>query len=297
MPEKFFADGVLGDGAQGLETNGIFNLIKQNALYGASFAGPKAVKFVTEAEKYGLKVEKSLKDKLAKLVVKGASKIKGYSGGFLPNFADPLKEAIGREMSAGVPASQIYVDQNSSLKNSMNPMGLMVANRRDEPAGGMQGINRARKEGANPMTYGAAGGFVPNYAWDPVTGRFVKAPDASATSGGGADVEKPKRDFLGTVFAVQAGLSLFTGATADATGGVGKFSNIVLEGASTFATAMLAIQGLGSMGGKAGTLISKLGPAATTAVAAFAIIKGGLEIYRNFITDDAKNASLSKSTY
>jgi len=42
-------------------------------------------------------------------------------------------------------------------------MGLMVANRRDEPSGGFQGINRARKEGANPMMYGAAGGFVPNY--------------------------------------------------------------------------------------------------------------------------------------
>ena len=84
--------------------------------------------------------------------------------GFIPNFADPLKEAIDREMSAGVPASQIYVDQNSSLKNSMNPMGLMVANRRDEPAGGIQGISRARKEGANPKLYGAARGFIPNYA-------------------------------------------------------------------------------------------------------------------------------------
>jgi TP901 family phage tail tape measure protein len=84
--------------------------------------------------------------------------------GFIPSFADPLKEAIGREMAAGVPSSQIYVDKNSSLKNAMNPMGLMVANRRDEPAGGFQGINRARREGADPMIYGAAGGFVPNYA-------------------------------------------------------------------------------------------------------------------------------------
>jgi TP901 family phage tail tape measure protein len=87
-----------------------------------------------------------------------------FAKGFLPNFADPLKDAVGREMAAGVPASQIYIDKNSSLKNAMNPMGLMVANRRDEPAGGFQGINRARKEGANPMTYGAADGFVPNYA-------------------------------------------------------------------------------------------------------------------------------------
>jgi TP901 family phage tail tape measure protein len=207
--------------------------------------------------------------------------------GFIPNFADPLKEAIDREMSAGVPASQIYVDQNSSLKNSMNPMGLMVANRRDEPAGGMQGINRARKEGANPMLYGASGGYVPNYA----------AKNTPGSSSGTDDLEGPKRDFLGTIFAVQTGLTLFNGATADATSGIGKFSNIILDGASTFTTALLAVQGLGSIGGKTGQLLSKLGPAATVAAAGFAIIKGGLEIYRNFITDDAKNASLSLAQF
>jgi hypothetical protein len=102
--------------------------------------------------------------------------------GFIPNFADPLKEAIGREMSAGVPASQIYVDQNSSLKNPMNPMGLMVANRRDEPSSGMQGINRARKEGANPMLYGAAGGFVPNYASIPAMPTMGSAGNSSVAN-------------------------------------------------------------------------------------------------------------------
>lgn len=89
---------------------------------------------------------------------------KRAAGGFLPNFANPLQEAVGREMAAGVPASQIYIDKSPALKNAANPMGLMVANRRDEPAGGFQGINRARREGANPMMYGAADGFVPNYA-------------------------------------------------------------------------------------------------------------------------------------
>ena len=84
--------------------------------------------------------------------------------GMIPNFADPLKDAINREMAAGVPASQIYVDKSPSLKSVSNPMGLMVANRRDEPAGGFQGINRAVREGRDPKMYGAAGGFVPNYA-------------------------------------------------------------------------------------------------------------------------------------
>jgi TP901 family phage tail tape measure protein len=86
------------------------------------------------------------------------------SRGYIPNFANPLQDAVDREMAAGVPASQIYIDKSPSLKNAANPMGLMVANRRDEPAGGFQGINRAMKEGKNPQTYGAAGGFVPNYA-------------------------------------------------------------------------------------------------------------------------------------
>lgn len=87
------------------------------------------------------------------------------SAGYVPNFAAAaLQQAIAREKSAGLSNSQIYVDQNPSLKSSLNPMGLMVANTRDEPSGGIQGISRARKEGANPKTYGAANGFVPNYA-------------------------------------------------------------------------------------------------------------------------------------
>ena len=90
---------------------------------------------------------------------------KRLHSGFVPNFGDALSEAIGREKSAGLSSSQIYVDKHSSLKNKDNPMGLMVANRRDEPSGGMQGIRRAKREGIDPKKYGAAsGGFVPNFA-------------------------------------------------------------------------------------------------------------------------------------
>ena len=110
---------------------------------------------------------------------------KRAAGGFIPNFASPLQAAVGREMAAGVPVSQIYIDKSPALKNAANPMGLMVANRRDEPAGGFQGINRARREGANPMMYGAASGFVPNYA--PQIGQ-VTVPSSSIR--GGAEVSK-----------------------------------------------------------------------------------------------------------
>lgn len=87
------------------------------------------------------------------------------SAGYVPNFADALNSAISRERSAGLSKNQIYVDQHDSLKNKNNPMGLMVANTRDEPKGGIQGIKRAKKEGRNPKTYaGASSGFVPNFA-------------------------------------------------------------------------------------------------------------------------------------
>ncbi len=219
---------------------------------------------------------------------------KKASKGYVPNFANPLKEAINREMSAGVPASQIYIDKNSSLKNSMNPMGLMIANRRDEPAGGMQGINRARKEGANPMTYGAAGGFVPNYAAtrDPATGRFVKASDASTTSSSG-DIEPVKRDLLGIIFAVQTGLSLFNGATAGATSGLGKLANAIGSVASTASTVALVGQGLSGLakeGSTASTVLGKIGIYGAIAAGVFEAFKQ-VGIYL-----DSTNSSINQAS-
>jgi TP901 family phage tail tape measure protein len=182
--------------------------------------------------------------------------------GFIPNFADPLKEAIGREISAGVPASQIYVDQNSSLKNAMNPMGLMVANRRDEPAGGMQGINRARKEGANPMLYGAAGGYIPNYApqRDPATGRFISSSTSTASSGG-VDVEKPKRDLLGVFLVAQTVLSGFSSATSESTNSILKFGNIVSNSLSNFSSIALGTEAIKGLLPATSKFASYLGPA------------------------------------
>ena len=71
------------------------------------------------------------------------------AGGFIPNFADPLSDAIGRERGAGVPVSQIRVGAHSALRNRGNPMGLGVTNTVDEP-NGLRDV------------FGA-GGVVPNY--------------------------------------------------------------------------------------------------------------------------------------
>jgi len=102
---------------------------------------------------------------------------KKAASGFIPNFS-AVNDAIKREQSAGVPKSAIYLDSSPQLKSSRNPSGLMVANSIDEPKGGYQGIQRAKKEGKNPKMYGAAGGFVPNYAAK-IGGISVKSGTAS----------------------------------------------------------------------------------------------------------------------
>ena len=193
-------DGVIsGAEIQGLNLDYIKTLIENNGAIAQMFLGDKGSNFVIQAKKYGVTVQQSAMKKLTSFAAKSLNKVQGLAGGFLPNFASPLQDAVGREMAAGVPASQIYIDKSPALKNAANPMGLMVANRRDEPAGGFQGINRARKEGANPMMYGAAGGFVPNYA----------AADTGGASGGISKV-------LVGLFAFQTAVSVATGFLEEA---------------------------------------------------------------------------------
>ncbi len=74
----------------------------------------------------------------------------------LPNFADPLREAIDREKASGVPESSIYVDRDARLQSATNPQGIAVANRVDEPLGVWQGVNREMGRGG--------GKGIPNFA-------------------------------------------------------------------------------------------------------------------------------------
>jgi len=127
--------------------------------------GVKPKDKIAEAGRRGSKIVDDNLDLIGKPGFLNARVVnKRLSSGFVPNFSGALNDAIGRERAAGLSESQIYVDKHSSLKNKNNPMGLMVANTRDEPAGGFQGIARARKEGVNPKTYGLSRGFVPNFA-------------------------------------------------------------------------------------------------------------------------------------
>lgn len=157
------------------------------------------------------------------------------AAGYIPNFAaSALQQAIAREKSAGLSDSQIYVDQSPSLKSPLNPMGLMVANTRDEPFGGIQGISRARKEGMNPKTYGAANGFVPNFA--PVN-------QPSNINANTEKVAKGFGDLAGKFIVLQSALSFFQGGFTEAGGVAEKFST-ALQTAVSAVFAYQAIQQL-----------------------------------------------------
>lgn len=94
-----------------------------------------------------------------------------FGEGFVPNFANPLSDAIGREKAAGVPVSQIRVGSHNALMSKGNPLGLGVTNTRDEP-NGLKDVF-----GAN--------GFVPNYAAD-----LFRASDIDPSHGNRKEREK-----------------------------------------------------------------------------------------------------------
>ena len=124
-----------------------------------------------------------------KSIAEGISNI-AMAGGYIPNFANPLSDAIGRERAAGVPVSQIRVGSHGALMNKDNPLGLGVTNTKDEP-NGLRDVF-----GAN--------GYVPNYAFNPMdfvrnaTNKFSSGMDyargVGSKFGSGVDEYKAARD-------------------------------------------------------------------------------------------------------
>jgi len=94
----------------------------------------------------------------------GVPSARSLGPGRLPRFADPIASAVARESKAsGLPTSQIYVDRDARVASFANPAGILIANRRDEPAGGFQGVNRVLAMGGNPKTNGTVPNFAPPY--------------------------------------------------------------------------------------------------------------------------------------
>ena len=91
-------------------------------------------------------------DNIASFAKKIATEKRMASGGYIPNFARELEEAVEREKAAGIPINQIRINQSGKLRNSQNPDGLAVTNTRDEPTGRIP--NFAKKIGSKDGTDG-----------------------------------------------------------------------------------------------------------------------------------------------
>lgn len=217
------------------------------------------------------------------------------ASGYIPNFADPLQDAIGREQAAGLPVSQIRINQSGKLRNSQNPMGLAVTNTRDEPTGAIpnfakgdlemsdfgteskpveanlkglnaeiRSLNKALKKGT--MTRGEAEKSLKSFTAQIKTNNSVrkkvnsKALDSLKIED---KTQKGQRDKLGMIFGLQAGLTALTAITGDSEGKFAQLTNAVSDAASTatsFAFAGSALKDMGEGLEEAGGAISgKLG--------------------------------------
>lgn len=122
-------------------------------------ADPKKAKLYQRyLSKLGIKAQPSIPFSIP------SSVLDSLAGGFPKG----LSQAIKRETKF-VSKDKIYVDKDKRLKTPENPLGLLVANKKDEPLGGYQGVDRAIKEGRDPNKYGKenrslAYGNIPNFA-------------------------------------------------------------------------------------------------------------------------------------
>jgi len=180
--------------------------------------------------------------------------------GFIPNFA-ALKEAIGREISAGVPASSIRVGSSSSLTSNNNPLGLGVYNTKDEPRGLNQGINRYGSKSAAKKA-GAYNGHVPNFALGTMetseATKYIALEEVNSLKQKmkdlGTSVSKVKvyfddnklpesiQKYKSGLIQASIGLSLAGGLLQEATKGIPKLSEAIEGFSSTLSLAGTAAQ-------------------------------------------------------
>ena len=207
------------------------------------------------------------------------------SSGFIPNFSSPLEDAISREKAAGIPKSMMRVESDLSLVGPENPLGLGVTNKRDEPAGIKQGINRAKRMGINPKTHGSsnnstyASGIIPN---------FAKSP--SGSGGGNMDDES-----MGRLFALTTAAYALQGAFSNLEGEAGKTIKVLTgltQGITQGLMLSQAFTQIGQSGGKVSKALGKMGPLG-------AVIAGAVPIFNalkeNFTFLDSGLDTLNKS--
>lgn len=208
-----------------------------------------------------------------KLLYKDTKGQSSKFNGFIPNFA-ALKEAIGREVSAGVPASSIRVGSSSSLTSNNNPLGLGVYNTKDEPRGLNQGINRYSSKSAAKKA-GAYNGHIPNFALataDATTAiKYMPLEESNSLKekmkGLATSVSKVKvyfddsalpesvQKYKGNLIQASIGLSLASGLLQQATKGSPKLSQAIEGFSSTLSLAGTAAQVIPGKFGVAGAAL------------------------------------------
>lgn len=226
------------------------------------------------------------------------------SSGNVPNFSS-LSTSIGREMSAGVPASSIRVGSSPALRSSGNPGGIGVYNTIDEPRGLNQGISRSRSMGINPKTHG-----IPNFSLIDLPG-FAPAPTILGPTG--APYRPPTPMNLSSNAEFMKG---FSGAAsgADAAGAEMKrmakeagrlrwaMSGLVVQMAASGAASQMeegsagrfGLESTGRVAGYAGMGMMFGGPYGAAAGAVLGGVASGIDYLKNN-TDEAENSVKSLS--
>ena len=195
------------------------------------------------------------------------------ASGYIPNFAGPLQEAIARETAAGLPINQVRINQDASLRNSANPMGLAVTNTRDEPTGA---IPNFRKKSTTSDANDAFGGMV---------GKLLAVQIGfSALSGVLGEVTEKNKLVSGSLTALN--LAVSAALAAQAFGGLGNIGRFAIGrgGVAARGAAMMSA-GRGSRGfsmlagvGKATSRRGIMGGAGLAARAAPSALMGGLKV-------------------
>jgi len=202
-------------------------------------------------------IKKAFNDKGSQQYIRRIAKGQGFkaSEGYIPNFAEgALENAIGREKAAGLPVSQIRINQSGKLRNSQNPMGLAVTNTRDEPTGAIP--NFAAPTPTSPK------------APRDLTGIFF-AVSAGMTA------------LQGATDGATGGMSKFTNTLS---GALQTASGFAFAGAGISAAFAGATSGLGKFASKLGPIGIGIG----AAVGSFKLIKGVVDEV------NGKNARLAK---
>jgi len=194
-----------------------------------------------------------------------------FAGGYIPSFAGPLQEAVARETAAGLPINQVRVNQDPSLRNGANPMGLAVTNTRDEPTGAIP--NFAKKAGPDQAT-DAMGGLVgkllaTQIAFSALSGLLGEVTEKNSVLSTGLTILNGvvSAAFAAQVFGgakgIMGGARNLAGTFSRGRGRggtlAGKGSLTMMRGGRSVSTGLSAMRGAGAVGAAKGGATALMG--------------------------------------